>query len=155
MKPDDIKVAVGHFLELVVNGQGTEDENIAALEVALDMLAWIQNLVEVSDDEGHPDAPQHEFDKMRMLIEKQFPTFGKYSVPVPFTDQNGKAEGIQADAVDDLAEIACRLYEIAWRFQNTSEADALSVFAESYENAWRSRLRALQWYLETRRENGL
>lgn len=155
MKPDDIKVAVGHFLELVVNGRGTEEENIAALEVSLDMLAWIQNLVEVSDDEGHPDAPQHEFDKMRMLIEKQFPTFGTYSVPVRFTDQNGKAEGSQADAADDLAEIACRLYEIAWRFQNTSEADALRVFSESYENAWRSHLRTLQWYLEARRENGL
>lgn len=153
MIADDVKVAVGHFLELVINGRGSEEENIRALETALDMIAWLQNLVEITGPGSDADAPQHEFDKMRALIAEQFPAFGVYAVPTAHANANGLADSRQADAVDDLAEIACRLYEIAWRFQNTSDDDALRVFATGYRHDWRSHLRALQWYLETRREN--
>lgn len=153
MEPNDVKVAVGHFLELVVNGRGSEQENVEALETALDMLAWIQNLVEPAAQEDHPEAPTHEFEKMRMLIAEQFPTFGTYHAPAQNAEQNGEAEVLVGDAVDDLASIACRLYEIAWRFQNTTDEDALGVFSRTYSNEWRSPLRALQWYIEARRDD--
>ncbi len=151
MKANDVKVAVSHFLDLVVNGRGTEDETIDALEVSLDMLAWIQNLVDPVPGEPHLDSLEHEYEKMRTLVAQQFPSFGQYGAPVRLTDENGAAPAEECDAIDDLAEIACRLYEVAWRFQNTSESDAVAVFAESYRDVWRARLRALQWYLEARR----
>lgn len=154
MKANDVKVAVSHFLDLVVNGRGSEDETIEALEVSLDMLAWIQNLVDPAGLDAITDPPEQEYEKMRALISAQFPSFGQYGAPVRITDQNGTAPAERGDAVDDLADIACHLYEVAWRFQNTSESDAVAVFAESYRAVWRHRLRALQWYLETRRGNG-
>lgn len=160
MESNDVKIAVSHFLELVVNGRGEEQENITALVVALDMLAWMQHVVtapektaaEDADLAAAGEAPEREYAKMRALVGQQFPSFGYYSTPANPVDQNGEAEMITGDAVADLANIACELYEVAWRFQNTSTNDALRAFSESYRQSWRSHLRTLQWYIERRRE---
>lgn len=164
MDSNDVKIAVSHFLELVVNGRGEEQENVTALIVALDMLAWMQHVIETdsaadaedgsADADGAPEAPEREYDKMRALVGRQFPSFGYYSTPAHPADQNGEAEMIAGDAVADLAEIACELYEVAWRFQNTTTEDAIRAFSENYEKKWRSTLRTLQWYIERRRETG-
>ena len=155
MDSNDVKIAVSHFLELVVNGRGDEKENITALVVALDMLAWMQH---VADAPGTPEAasqeaPEREYTKMRALVGQQFPSFGYYSTPANPVDQNGEAEMITGDAVADLANIACELYEVAWRFQNTDTTDALRAFSEGYRQNWRSHLRTLQWYIERRRDS--
>lgn len=154
MKTNDVKVAVSHFLDLVVNGRGDEEENVQALEVALDMLAWIQHVVEPSLEHEHPDAPPREYDKMREIIAQQFPSFGSYRSPTNPHEQNGETATVVGDAVHDLADIALELYEVAWRFQNSSEADALWSFTRSYKERWRTQLRILQWYMEWRRRNG-
>lgn len=155
MNTDNLKVAVSHFLDLVVNGRGDEEANLRDLIVALDMLAWMQHVVndsEADDSAAPPQAgPDREFKKMRTIVEQQFPSFGYYSTPANPTDQNGEAELIRGNAAADLAEIACELYEVAWRFQNTSEADARRAFAGGYEKRWRLSLRTLQWYIERRR----
>lgn len=161
MESNDVKIAVSHFLELVVNGRGDEQENITALVVALDMLAWMQHVVEAppapqpedADSAGSQEAPEREYAKMRALVGQQFPSLGYYSTPANPVDQNGEAEMITGDAVADLANIACELYEVAWRFQNTNTNDALRAFSEGYRQSWRSHLRTLQWYIERRREN--
>ncbi len=155
MDSNDVKIAVSHFLELVVNGRGGEKENVTALVVALDMLAWMQH---VADAPGTPEAaaqeaPEREYTKMRALVGQQFPSFGYYSTPANPVDQNGEAEMITGDAVADLANIACELYEVAWRFQNTDTTDALRAFSEGYRQNWRSHLRTLQWYIERRRDS--
>lgn len=161
MESNDVKIAVSHFLELVVNGRDDERENIRALIVALDMLAWMQHVVDVPDEASDPErpgsdasqeAPEREYAKMRALVGQQFPSFGYYSTPANPVDQNGEAEMITGDAVADLANIACELYEVAWRFQNTDTNDALRAFSEGYRQSWRSHLRTLQWYIERRRE---
>lgn len=158
MESNDVKIAVSHFLELVVNGRGEEQENITALVVALDMLAWMQHVVnapekpENGDSATAQEAPEREYAKMRALVGQQFPSFGYYSTPANPVDQNGEAEMITGDAVADLANIACELYEVAWRFQNTDVNDALRAFSEGYRQSWRSHLRTLQWYIERRRE---
>lgn len=160
MESNDVKIAVSHFLELVVNGRGAEQENITALVVALDMLAWMQHVVDApekpdpedADSATAQEAPEREYAKMRALVGQQFPSFGYYSTPANPVDQNGEAEMITGDAVADLANIACELYEVAWRFQNTDANDALRAFSEGYRQSWRSHLRTLQWYIERRRE---
>lgn len=161
MDSNDVKIAVSHFLELVVNGRGEERANITALVVALDMLAWMQHVADAPDEPATPDdadsaasqdAPEREYEKMRALVGQQFPSFGYYSTPANPVDQNGEAEMITGDAVADLANIACELYEVAWRFQNTDVTDALRAFSEGYRQNWRSHLRTLQWYIERRRE---
>lgn len=158
MDTNDIKIAVSHFLELVVNGRGDENDNIEALVVALDMLAWMQHVVEIPSGEDVPvgnegeGTPPREYEKMRALVGQQFPSFGYYSTPANPVDQNGEAEMITGDAVADLAHIAVELFEVAWRFQNRSESDAVRAFSEAYKRTWRSDLRTLQWYIERRRE---
>lgn len=158
MKHEDLRVAVSHFLDLVVNGRGEEEENLDALVVALDMLAWMQHVIDGPDagtnsngEEPLADGPDREFRKMRAIVEQQFPNFGYYSTPANPADQNGEAEMIQGDAAADLANIACELYEVAWRFQNTDEEDALRAFSGGYQQRWRTHLRALQWYIERMR----
>lgn len=167
MDPNDVKIAVSHFLELVVNGRGDERQNVADLVVSLDMLAWMQHVAESpsksevaepgapesSSPNAPPPAPEREYEKMRALVGEQFPSFGYYSTPANPADQNGEAEIITGDAVADLANIACELYEVAWRFQNTDTDDALRAFADGYRRSWRAHLRTLQWYIERRRDD--
>lgn len=159
MDSNDVRVAVSHFLDLVANGHGDERENVAALVVALDMLAWMQHAGgddEVSTDEsatGFPETPEREYDKMRALVGQQFPSFGYYSTPANPVDQNGEAELISGDAGADLAEIACELYDVAWLFRHASEEDAVRAFSAGYRRRWRGHLRTLQWYIERRRQD--
>lgn len=145
MNPDDVKVATGQFLDLVVNGRGEERENVEALELLLDMLAWMQHLNEPISEEVDAEPPEREFDKMRALIGEQYPSFEPYEAPVDPT--RPKSETTRRHAVEDLADIACELFEVAWRFQNTTEADALRVFAHGYAQRWRTSLRRVQWYI--------
>jgi hypothetical protein len=160
MDANDVKLAVSHFLDLVANGREGERENVKALVVALDMLAWMQHVAgeeATSPDPSHepaaPAAPEREYDKMRGLVAQQFPSFGYYSTPANPADQNGEAEMLAGDAGADLANIACELYEIAWLFQNQRDAEALRAFSDGYERRWRSLLRTLQWYIERRRRD--
>ena len=160
MKHEDLRVAISHFLDLVVNGRGEESDNLNALVVSLDMLAWMQHVIHAPElggiglkDNDRPlaDGPEREFRKMRAIVEQQFPSFGYYSTPANPADQNGQAEMIVGDAAADLANIACELFEVAWRFQNTDEDDALRAFSHGFQQRWRAPLRKLQWYIELRR----
>lgn len=148
MQPNEVKAAVGHFLDLAVNGRGSEAANIASLEVALDMLAWVQQVAQPTgepDETEYPEPPGQDYSMMRMLVAAQYPSFGPY--PVATADETEPIT--QCDAIDDLTTIAHHLYGIAWRFQNTSEPYALHVFRHGYRTTWRSHLRALQGYLQT------
>lgn len=155
MQTDDVKVAVGQYLDLVVNGRGDEHENVRALLLLLDMLAWMQHLNEEPASNGvapGAEPPEREFDKMRTLIGEQYPSFSAFDLPADPRQPNDETK--QHHPVEDLADIACELFEVAWRFQNTSDDDALRAFADGYEQRWCLPLRRVQWYLSTSSDPG-
>ncbi|MFN7134579.1 MAG: DUF5063 domain-containing protein, partial [Myxococcales bacterium] len=60
------------------------------------------------------------------------------------------AQIMVGDAIDDIVDIANDLQQVVWRWETTSEADALWHFRFSFTSHWGAHLRALQLYLHER-----
>jgi hypothetical protein len=111
-------------------------------------LACVRHDVESTFDEAdHPDPPASTYGEWRALACARFPNYGLYNDAVPVTHSIGDGEVALGDAIDDLADIASELADVAWRFENTSEADALWHFGNSYDWHWGQHLRDLQRYI--------
>jgi Domain of unknown function (DUF5063) len=139
-----------NLLELLENEIPIEVES---LELALDKLALMYHSVsEISDDENeYPEAPVRDYSRWRELLGKRFPSLGYYNIPSSISVSVGEAEIHTGDALDDLADIANELSEVAWRWQNNGESDALWHLRFNYETHWGSHLRNLQMYLHALR----
>jgi hypothetical protein len=147
----EIKSAIRDFLELVSGEQCSAVPTDRALERALDRLALAQHYVECGDDDtDYPDPPRTNQSVRRAAIESRFPMLGCYTVAAEPLEVPCDAGTSTADAIDDLVDIARELEEVAWRWDNTSEDDALWCFAFSYRAHWGKHLRELQLYLAAR-----
>ncbi|MFD2565632.1 DUF5063 domain-containing protein [Aquimarina rubra] len=79
------------------------------------------------DEEEYPEAPEFNFEKISNTIRSNFPELGFYqNVSDPFDLE--KPDNGLGDANDDLSDIIKDLMEVQWRFQNTSEVDAIWYF---------------------------
>lgn len=148
----DIRAAIDDFLDLLANGTSNEPENIRALERALDLLALAYHFTDdVSTDDfsedGQPEPPTQDYDRLRQLAVTRFPKFGPYNVPGKITDQIMETEMEVGDALDDIADIAGDLSKVVWCWEHTSVEDALWHFRFGYEHHWGEHLRNLQLYL--------
>jgi len=149
MESDQIVSAVLDYLDLIENGHGSEEANIAALEERLDRLALARHYIRPTFEE-HPDPPTPDRARLAELAAERFPSFGLYNVPDHVTEQIGEAEIAVGDALDDVGDIARDLWDVRWRLENTSRNDALYEFVESYRMHWGRHLRHLQFYLQGR-----
>ena len=143
----DIRAAVHAFLGLLEHGNGNELENIHALELALDRLALAYHFADDEFEEGQPDPAVPAYDHWRQLAVARFPQFGLYNLPSNVTAQIMEAEMQVGDALDDAADIAHDLSEVAWCWEHTTAKDALWHFRFGYEQHWGEHLRYLQLYL--------
>jgi len=123
----EIHSSILNFLELLENEIQIEVES---LELALDKLALMYHFVgEISDDENeYPEAPIRDYSWWRELLEKRFPNLGYYNIPSTISVNVGDAEMHTGDALDDLADIANELSEVAWRWQITVKAMLCGIF---------------------------
>jgi len=79
------------------------------------------------DEEEYPEAPAFNFEKISNTIRSNFPELGFYQTVLdPFHLE--KPDNGLGDANDDLSDIIKDLMEVQWRFQNTSEMDAIWYF---------------------------
>ncbi|HKP62750.1 MAG TPA: hypothetical protein VJV78_38705 [Polyangiales bacterium] len=121
------------------------------LGLVLDQLALAQHFVEYDfDSKEHGEAPRRDYDELRRLAAQAFPDFGYYNVALPLLEEIGNAQCGVGDAIDDLADIARDLYDVAWRWSNTSVDDALFHFQHGFRAHWRDHVRGLQLYLAAR-----
>lgn len=150
---EDILNTILEYLDLLANGRGGATENLEALDVVLDKLALAYHFAEY-ETEGivYPDAVREEYERMRKLTVEQFPDFGYYNKPSSVTGEVAEAQMFVGDAVDDVADMAVDLLEVAWRWQNTSVDDALWHFRLGYESHWGEHLRYLQLYIRASKE---
>ncbi len=148
MSQQDIHTAIYDFLDLLENGRGSEQKNIHALELALDRLALAYHFSEDEFDEtDYPGPPKQDYVQLRDLVTAHFSTFGFYNVPSKVIKQIMQAELLMGDALDDVVDIGRDLLEVAWRWKQTSQKDALWHFRFGYENHWGNHLRNLSLYL--------
>jgi hypothetical protein len=148
MNRDDIHHAVLEFIQLMEIGRSSKEENLQALEFALDNLALVHNFVEYQyDDSEYPEAIRKDYKELRRLAEERFPDLGIYNSPDSITQKINKSEICVGVAIDDVADIAGDMYEIAWYWNNTSPENALWHFHFGYDTHWGFHLRNLQLYV--------
>ena len=130
-----IAAAIDRFLVLVRQATA-ETADHGKLITSLDELAWLAHSVKDEFDETEYDDPPESDSRATFLIARTW---------LP-SDIEGDIE-----AVEDLSGILDDLEEIRWRFDRTSEADALFHFKLGFQSHWGHHLRSLQkiiheWY---------
>ncbi len=142
---------IREVLDVVEDTSRSQSDSIEALEAVLDRLAACIHTVRFEfDGAEYPDPPSQDPTIAYQRVAKQFPSFGYYNTPLDISDKISETELAVGDAISDIAEICGDLREIIWRFQNTSEADALFHFQLGYRSHWGRHLRELQLYVHDR-----
>ncbi len=143
------------FLGLLQNDQGSEEANLQLLKQTLDSIIMIANTIGPIDlDQDYPDPENLAYPDFAALARQRFPALGLYNVPLTVASQFMQTELGLHDAVDDLHDIAREVYEILWRFHNTSITDALWCFDFTMHNHMGEHIHSLRWYLFMREYEG-
>jgi hypothetical protein len=147
--PEEIRDAVGEFIALIEDSAIPAEERMQRLRRSLDRLALLQHDVSyTSEERDFPEPPDRNYDEMRRIVSAHFPELGYYNIPSSVTQHIADTDLEVSDAIDDITDIALELYEVLWRFDNTSADDALWYFEFSYSAHWEWHLRGLQFCLQ-------
>ncbi len=147
MNRDEIKTVIAGFFE-AIEGNGSANERIPKLELALDRLALAVHFADYTFDEGdYPDAIIREYTDVRDVVSRNFPDLGFYNTALDISNKVGETSSGIGDAIDDICDIAKDLEIVRWCWENTSVGDALWHFKESFDGHWGKHLRDLQLYL--------
>jgi hypothetical protein len=150
MDKNDIHNAIVDFLNLIENGKDSTEANEQALILALDKLALAYHFSEHQfDKKDYPEPPSKDYQQHRAIVTQRFPNFGYYNLPEVVTSKISDPGVIVGDALDDITDIALDMQEVRWRWDNTSDLDALWHFRFKYWH-WGNHLRELQFYLYKR-----
>lgn len=146
--PSVLVERIRDVLGVVEDASRPESEAIEALEAALDgLVECVHGIRFEFDSTEYPEPPRKDPKATYQRVAQRYPSFGLYNMPRAVSDKISTTELTVGDAVSDVAEICDDLQEILWRFQHTSEADALFHFQLGYRSHWGRHLRELQLYV--------
>lgn len=149
----NIKETTKEFLAFILNENG-ERADIGKLISALDMLAYSTSFIDFKfDDTEYLEPPEVSYQVIRSKVEKIFPSLGFYNTPDKIARDLNNRKMNCSDSLDDLTDIILDITETLWRFENTSNSDALWYFESSYIAHWGMHLRRLQVYLHDKSSN--
>lgn len=144
----NVRASIENYLAILNSNEGEETDRIKKLILSLDELALVSNkLVYVSDEHDYPEPPKRDYEATRKSVGKLFPSLGYYNVALEVSDAVAQTSVAVGDAIDDIVDIAGDLQEVLWRYNNTSENDALFHFQLLFRSHWGMHLRSLQLYL--------
>lgn len=144
----NIKTAIENYLVVLTPNKDEEADRIQKLIMSLDELALVSHKVDYTlDERNYSEPPEKDYKATRESIGKLFPTLGYYNVALDISEKIEQSSLSVGDAIDDIVDIAGDLNEVRWRFENTSEDDALFHFQLLFRSHWGMHLRSLQLYL--------
>lgn len=111
------------------------------------LLASYHHSPDVFDERDWPEPPDVEYRDIRSKVEKCFPDYGLYNLPDHVLAHIAESGVIVGDAIDDITDLVKDLQEVLWRYDHTSEIDAMWHFRFGYGSHWGRHLRDLQFYL--------
>ncbi len=127
----NIRTLIENYLAILTSNEGAESDRIQKLILSLDELALVSNKVDYTfDKRDYPEPPEKDYKASCEGVGKLFPSLGSCG-----------------HAMDDIMDIANDLTEVLWRYENTSEDDALFHFQLLFRSHWGRHLRSLQFYL--------
>ena len=150
MSTEEIYQTILRFLRLIKQGNDDESGNTLLLETILDELARAVHFVGDEFDPTHVEAPKQVSSDLWRLAEHRFPKLGFYNMPSNLYDKIAEADTVVGSAIEDIVDITIDLAEVLWRWDNSSEPDALWHFRFGYRTHWGIHLRHLQGYLHER-----
>ena len=144
----NLKDTIEKYLTVLAFNEGEESDKIQKLILSLDELALVSHEVDFTFDErDYPEPPKNDYKIEYDNIGRLFPSLGYYNIVLDISDEIGQGTLGVGDAIDDVVGIASDLREILWRFENTSQDDALFHFQLLFRSHWGMHLRTLQLYL--------
>ena len=150
---DELMNLVDEFLYLVEVGSGSAAANESELELLLDRIALaMRYLVSDAGFDESPDVPARNLEVLKKVATSQFPNYGHYNLATPLVAGPEPAKLQVASAIGDIAVIADQLHAVAWLWRNETFELGLSRLEASYRRSWGRHLRALQLYLQSRKD---
>lgn len=140
-----IRSVVRTVLELFEQPAASDGAELRLVQALDRLVAAVHEVHFQFDDAEYPEAPEFTYQEARTLVGSRFPEFGPY--PVPASMLPGATELVLGDSIDDLADLIIELRDVEWRFEHTSEADALWHFENGFHMHWAAHVRWLQVYL--------
>ena len=80
------------------------------------------------DKKSYNNSPEFDYDDIRKNVESNFTQLGLYHSLYESHKTRQEADVVLGDAVDDLTDIIKDMLNVKWRFENTSDDDALWHF---------------------------
>jgi hypothetical protein len=154
MKTAEILEIVNSFVQFIESDLTNVEEIDRKLLMHLDSLGLAQFFVNYEFDKSdYPDPPETNYDSIRQMVEKHFKSYGYYNTPDEIEKGLAETTILVGDAIDDIVDIYSEIKEVQWRFNKTSENDALWHFENNYLYHWGTHLRNLQGYAMYRQLN--
>ena len=142
-----IEQAIDNYLSLVLNSEEPL-ENLDEFIQSLDALSyWVQLAKYQADETNYDWPPDSDYNDVRKIVEKRFPSFGYYNSVVDVSEKIGESEISIGDAIDDIVDITGDLLAAKWRFEHTSRDDAIFHLVAEFRSHWGRHLRDVQLYI--------
>ena len=144
-----VRQAIEQFLALVVRPDPATEHDLVALMNALDELSLVARTLDpdLEFEGGHPDPPNHDYWEYLAQAQMRFPGLPLYNIPDLVTVSPGDSKITLGDPYDDIADMRKDLEGVSWRFEHTSENDALWHCELGYRSHWGYHLTNLRWCL--------
>jgi len=151
MTKEQIYATAKDFVSFIESGAASSVDSIPRLVMLVDHLAFAYHFTDYPfDDVDYGEPPEKRYQQLRKHVEGSFPDLGFYNLPLKIDSDIPDSEVVLGDAIDDIVDIANDLKEFVWRWENTSQLDALWHFRFGFTAHWGTHLRSLQLYLHTR-----
>lgn len=149
MRAAHVLAEIENYLGLLQRSPLPKREALEKLAEALDRLSLAyhhtSDRVQVSAQSAEP--PPSDTKAMHKLAARAFPDLGFYASVAPEADATDITMGY---AIGDIAEIACDLQEVVWRWKNIGADDAIWEFRFGFQTHWGRHLQDVRRYLHAR-----
>ncbi|WP_159948028.1 DUF5063 domain-containing protein [Polaribacter septentrionalilitoris] len=148
-----LKKLIDRIVEFGTNEKLESENKTLEIQRLLVGIYYEYLKVETEFDETDYEEPINlDYDGMRNIVTEHFPEFGWYHSVWESHKINENAELITGDSIDDLTDIIKDLVEVQWRFDNTSEKDAIWNFEFSMRTHLEQHLVDLLKYLKEKND---
>jgi hypothetical protein len=104
------------------------DKNNVLKKLLVGVYSEYLNVESEFDEADYEEEPDFDYKKISKNVKSNFPDFSWYGTILDINKIDRESELGTKNAVDDLTDIIKDLLVVKWRFENTSEIDAIWNF---------------------------
>ena len=139
--------AIRGYLALLNEPANPKTSDLTDLSRTLDQLIRAYHGTSESDLESDATPLHVDASALRRRSQAAFPDLGYYAWVSPEPNTDGPIT--MGDAIDDIVDIAVKLSAVEWRWQHTSQTDAIAHFNFGFRMHWGRHLLNLKSYLHS------